>query len=165
MPRRPAWITVCGPADATAAEVAEAHEAGTAIAQAGAILVCGGLGGVMAAACRGAADAGGLTVGLLPGDDRDAANPWVRVAVPTGLGEARNALIVRAADAVVAIGGGWGTLSEIALAMRRGTPVIGVATWELSREGRTETTITRMDSAADAVRTALVVAEKSHSDG
>ena len=83
------------------------------------MLVCGGLGGVMEAACRGARSRGGMTVGLLPGTDRDDANGWVVLALPTGLGEARNALVVRAADAVVAIGGGWGTLSEIALALRR----------------------------------------------
>src|SRR5688500_6409933 len=85
----------------------------------------------MEAACRGARSRGRLTVGLLPGLDRDAANGWVLAALPTGLGEARNALIVRAADAVVTIGGGWGTLSEIALARRRDVPVVGIETWEL----------------------------------
>ena len=82
----------------------------------------------MEAACRGARSRGGLTLGLLPGLDRDEANGWVVVAVPTGLGEARNALVVRAADAVVAVGGGWGTLSEIALALKAGVPVVGVGT-------------------------------------
>ena len=125
-----AWIAVVGPGAADAEELALAEEAGAAIAEAGAGLVCGGLGGVMEAACRGARSRGGLTVGLLPGVDRDAANGWVVVAVPTGLGEARNALVVRAADAVVAIGGGWGTLSEIALALKTGVPVVGVGTWE-----------------------------------
>jgi uncharacterized protein (TIGR00725 family) len=100
-------------------------------------VVCGGLGGVMAAACRGAKSAGGLTVGILPGEDRAAANPWVDVAIPTGLGEARNALVVRAADVVVAVGGEYGTLSEIALALRAGKPVVGVATWALIRPGGT----------------------------
>jgi uncharacterized protein (TIGR00725 family) len=85
----------------------------------------------MEAACRGAAGAGGIAMGLLPGVDRDDAKPHVSVAVPTGLGEGRNALIVRAADAVVAIGGGYGTLSEIALALRAGKPVIGIDTWEI----------------------------------
>ena len=107
------------------AELALAEEVGAAVAEAGAGLVCGGLGGVMEAACRGARSRGGLTVGLLPGIDRDAANGWVVVALPTGLGEARNALVVRAADAVVAVGGGWGTLSEIALALKAGVPVVG----------------------------------------
>ena len=85
----------------------------------------------MAAACRGAAGAGGTTVGLLPGKDRDDANPHVSVALPTGLGQARNAVVVRAADTVVAIGGGYGTLSEIALALRCGKPVIGLGTWDV----------------------------------
>ena len=85
----------------------------------------------MEAACRGAKQAGGLTVGILPGSDRSDANPYVDVALPTGLGEARNALVVRAADAVIAIGGGYGTLSEIALALKAGKPVIGLDTWEI----------------------------------
>jgi uncharacterized protein (TIGR00725 family) len=93
--------------------------------------VCGGLGGVMEAACRGAKDAGGTTVGILPGTDRAAANPFVDVAVATGLGEARNALVVRAADAVIAIGGGYGTLSEIALALKAGKRVVGLETWDV----------------------------------
>jgi uncharacterized protein (TIGR00725 family) len=130
MPRPRAWIAIAGAGDAAPWELAAAEEAGAAVAEAGCGLVCGGLGGVMEAACRGARSRGGMTVGLLPGVDRDAANGWVVVALPTGLGEARNALVVRAADAVVAIGGGWGTLSEIALALKAGIPVVGVGTWE-----------------------------------
>src|SRR5919197_1368992 len=130
MPPLRVWIAVVGPGSASEGQLAVAEEVGAAIAEAGAGLVCGGLGGVMEAACRGARSRGGLTLGLLPGTDREAANGWVVVAVPTGLGEARNALVVRAADAVVAIGGGWGTLSEIALAMKAGVPVVGVGTWE-----------------------------------
>ena len=126
------WIAVCGAGeDAGDAELGAAEEAGAAIAEAGAVLVCGGLGGVMEAACRGAKDAGGTTVGILPGTDRAAANPFVDVAVATGLGEARNALVVRAADAVVAIGGGYGTLSEIALALKAGKRVVGLETWDV----------------------------------
>ena len=124
-----------GPAEASAEQLAAAAVVGRSVAEAGAILVCGGLGGVMEAACRGAAEAGGMTVGLLPGADRRAANRWVRVAIPTGMGELRNGLVVRAADAVVAVGGSWGTLSEIALAVRTGKPVVGVRTWQLGREG------------------------------
>jgi uncharacterized protein (TIGR00725 family) len=101
------------------------------VAEAGAIVVTGGLGGAMEAACRGAADAGGLTLGLLPGVDRADANPWVQVAVPTGLGELRNGVVVRTADVVVAIRGGWGTLSEVALARKLGRPVVGLGAWEL----------------------------------
>ena len=124
-----------GSGEAVPDELAVAEEAGAAVAEAGCGLVCGGLGGVMEAACRGARSRGGLTVGLLPGLDREAANGWVVVAVPTGLGEARNALVVRAADAVVAIGGGWGTLSEIALALKAGVPVVGIGTWEPVLDG------------------------------
>lgn len=91
----------------------------------------GGLGGAMAEACRGAASAGGVTVGLLPGLDRRDANEWVSVALPTGLGELRNGLVVRAADAVVAVGGGYGTLSEIALALKAGKRVVGIRSWEI----------------------------------
>jgi len=125
------YVAVVGPAEATDAELAMAETVGRGLAEQGAALVCGGRGGVMAAACRGAAQAGGLTIGILPGSDRAEANQWVSVAIPTGLGELRNGLIVRAADAVIAIGGAYGTLSEIALALRGGVPVIGVGTWEI----------------------------------
>ena len=104
---------------------------GRELAARGAVLVCGGLGGVMEAACRGAKDAGGRTVGILPGTDRAAANPFVDTAIPTGLGEARNALVVRAADGLIAVGGGYGTLSEIALALKAGKPVVGLDSWEI----------------------------------
>ena len=99
---------------------------GRLVAEQGAVLLCGGLGGVMEAAARGAKEAGGLTVGILPGADATEANPYVEVPLATGMGEMRNALIVRAAQAVIAIGGGWGTLSEIALAQRIQTPVVGL---------------------------------------
>jgi uncharacterized protein (TIGR00725 family) len=132
-----------------------AERVGAAIARAGAVLVCGGLGGVMAAACRGAVESGGVTIGLLPGDDRSAANQWVTIPIATGLGEARNTLVVRAADALVAIGGEYGTLSEIAFALKIGRPVVGVATWILHRpDGEGDTGIVRSD-ADDAVRVAL----------
>jgi hypothetical protein len=85
----------------------------------------------MEAACRGAKEAGGLTVGILPGSDRSEANPYVDVVLPTGLGEARNALVVGAADVVIAVGGGYGTLSEVALALKAGKRVIGLGTWEI----------------------------------
>jgi uncharacterized protein (TIGR00725 family) len=104
---------------------------GRLLAEHGAVLVCGGLGGTMEAACRGAKQAGGTTVGLLPGESRSDANRFVDVAIPTGLGEARNALVVRSADVVVAVGGGYGTLSEIALALKIGKRVVGLGTWEI----------------------------------
>jgi uncharacterized protein (TIGR00725 family) len=150
-----AWIAIAGAGDAAPWELAAAEEAGAAVAEAGCGLVCGGLGGVMEAACRGARSRGGLTVGLLPGTDRDAANGWVVAALPTGLGEARNALVVRAADAVVAIGGGWGTLSEIALALKAGIPVVGVGTWEPVRGGTPVGGVVEADDPRAAVAEAL----------
>jgi uncharacterized protein (TIGR00725 family) len=152
-----AWIAVVGPGAASGVELAAAEEAGAAVAEAGCGLVCGGLGGVMEAACRGARSQGGLTLGLLPGLDREAANGWVVVAVPTGLGEARNALVVRAADAVVAVGGGWGTLSEIALAMKTGVPVVGVDTWEPAIGGAVAEGVVRAPGPREAVAEAVAL--------
>jgi len=150
------WIAVVGPGgDASPAELDAAEEAGAAVAEAGAVLVCGGLGGVMAAACRGSRARGGMTVALLPGEHRADANEWVVLALPTGLGEVRNALIVRAADAMVAIGGGWGTLSEIALALRARLPVVGVGTWELARGGSPVHGAVAVSSGRTAVEEAL----------
>jgi uncharacterized protein (TIGR00725 family) len=125
------YIAVVGPGDASAQEQEDAEAIGRALAHAGAIVVTGGLGGVMAAASRGAAEAGGTTLGVLPGTDREAANDWVKIAIPTGLGEMRNGLVVRTADALVAVGGAYGTLSEIALALRTQVPVVGLKTWEI----------------------------------
>jgi uncharacterized protein (TIGR00725 family) len=114
----------------------KAEAAGASIARAGAVLVTGGLGGAMEAACRGAKGASGLTLGILPGTDRREGNPFVDIAVPTGMGEMRNALVVRAADGVLAFNGGFGTLSELALALKLGKPVISIGSWELSIGGR-----------------------------
>jgi uncharacterized protein (TIGR00725 family) len=150
-----AWIAVVGPGEADQQELALAETVGAEVAAAGAVLVCGGLGGVMEAACRGARSRGGTTVGLLPGSDRAAANGWVQIAIPTGLGEGRNALVVRSADALVAVGGGWGTLSEIALALKAGRSVIGIGSWELARDGQAVEGIVAMDDPADAVAAAL----------
>lgn len=129
------YVAVVGPTDAGESGLRDAHEVGRLVALAGAVVVTGGLGGVMAAASRGAVEAGGLTVGLLPGTDRHAGNPYLSVALPTGLGELRNGLIVRAADAVIAVGGSWGTLSEIALAVRTGVPVVILGGWAMPAEG------------------------------
>ena len=155
MARAALWIAVVGPGEATAEEAALAEEVGAAVADARAVLVCGGLGGVMEAACRGARSRGGLTVGLLPGGEREDANGWVQVALPTGLGEARNALVVRAADALVAIGGGWGTLSEIALALRAGLPVIGLRTWTPAKEHGEVPGVHAMQDPREAVEEAV----------
>jgi uncharacterized protein (TIGR00725 family) len=129
--RPPPYVAVVGPGDATAEQIASAEAIGRSLAEAGAVLVCGGGDGVMAAACRGACSAGGISVGILPGNDRLAANDWVGVALPTGLGELRNGLIVRASDAVIAVGGAYGTLSEVALALKTSVPVVGLFTWEI----------------------------------
>lgn len=147
MAHRP-YVAVIGPSDATSQETRDAEAIGRGLADGGAILVCGGLGGVMDAACHGASATAGATVGLLPGTDRDSANEWVQIALPTGLGELRNGLVIRAADAVIAVGGAYGTLSEIALALRAGVPVIGLNTWEI--EG-----IELVQSATEAVSRAL----------
>jgi uncharacterized protein (TIGR00725 family) len=141
-------VAVVGRGDAGADERELAEQVGRRLAEEGAVVVCGGLGGVMEAACKGAREAGGTTVGILPGLDRREANPHVEVAIPTGLGEARNALVVRAADALVAVGGGYGTLSEIALALKTGRAVIGLGTWDLPD-------VARASSAAEAVEGAL----------
>ena len=148
-----AYVAVVGPGDATPDVLAAAEAVGRALGQGGAVVVCGGLGGVMEAACRGAKDSGGTTVGILPGVDRAAANRWVDVAVPTGLGEARNALVVRAADAVVAVAGGYGTLSEIALALKAGTPVVGLGTWDVAG---VEPAASAAEAAGAALRHAVV---------
>jgi uncharacterized protein (TIGR00725 family) len=132
-----------------------ATEVGAGIAEAGATLVCGGLDGVMAAASEGARRAGGVVLGLLPGSDRDAGNPYLSIAIPTGLGEARNALIIRTADAVIAIGGGYGTLSEIGFALKTGRAVIGIDTWELRRDGGVDHGIVLAETAGSAVGLAL----------
>jgi hypothetical protein len=123
----PLRIAVCGGSTPEDAGDGAAQAVGRAIAAAGAVLVCGGRGGCMEAAARGAAEAGGLVIGVLPGADAAEANPYVTIPLATGMGEARNALVVRFAEAVIAIGGAWGTLSEIALARRLDVPVILLA--------------------------------------
>jgi uncharacterized protein (TIGR00725 family) len=154
------YVAVIGPslADETISEAA--FQVGAQLARAGAIVVCGGGGGAMEAVCRGARSAGGLTVGILPGRSRDEANPYVDLALPTGMGEARNALVVRAADVVISVGGGVGTLSEIGLALKMQRPVVGLATWEARLPGAsggpgTEAPILRAASPEEAVALAL----------
>lgn len=155
----PVYVAVIGGANAGDEDRSRAEAIGAALARAGATVVCGGLGGVMEAACRGAKTEGGLTVGILPGNDRAAANPWVDVAIPTGLGETRNALVVQAADVIVAVGGEYGTLSEIALALRAGKPVIGVATWTMiDPSGAVATEIVAAPDPGQAAELALALA-------
>ena len=124
-----AYLGISGPSSAQRADVEAAEAIARWAAAAGHVVVCGRLGGVMTAAARGATAAGGVSVGLLPGDTRDDAAPDLTVALPTGLGELRNGLLVRAVDALVCVGGSWGTLSELALAVRTGVPVVALRTW------------------------------------
>jgi uncharacterized protein (TIGR00725 family) len=145
-------IAVIGPGDTDdEGLLVAAEQIGEAVALAGHQLVTGGLGGVMAAASRGAKSAGGVVIGLLPGRDAEEANASVDVALPTGLGEGRNLLVARSASVVVAVGGSWGTLSEIALARRAGTPVVSVRGWRLPDAPDTGG-FTEVDSAEQAIR-------------
>ncbi len=124
-------VSVIGGHRAGPENLREAEALGRGLAERGFVLACGGLGGVMEAACRGAREAGGTTVGILPGTDAGEANRWVEIALPTGIGLARNAVVARAGEAVIAVDGSHGTLSEIALALNFGLPVIGIGTWEI----------------------------------
>jgi len=126
------YVAVIGGSEVEPEVAVEAERAGTLLAEAGAIVVTGGREGVAAAACRGAARAGGTTVGILPGRDRAEANPWVGIAIPTGLGETRNALVVMGADAVIAFPGAFGTLVELGFALHAAKRVIVVGEWDLA---------------------------------
>lgn len=125
------YVAVCGASQATPEQLGAAREVGRLLAQRGAVVINGGLGGVSGAASEGAALEGGTVVGILPEGDRAGANPHLTVAIPTGLGQVRNAVIVTAADSVIAIGAGWGTLSEIAFAKRLERPVFALDTWDV----------------------------------
>ncbi|MFW6102287.1 MAG: TIGR00725 family protein [Chloroflexota bacterium] len=153
-------IAVIGNSCCSPEEAKLAENVGELLAQRGATIVCGGLGGVMEAVCRGAKSKGGLTVGILPGQDSSMANPWVDIPVVTGIGEARNFAVVKSAQTVIAIGGGYGTLSEIAYARKSNIPVIGLNTWLLSRNGREDDSIIRVQSATEAVRKAISLAKR-----
>ena len=153
-------ISVIGASSCSLGEAELAQSVGELLAQRGAIVVCGGLGGVMEAVCRGAKSKGGLTIGILPGQDSSMANPWVDIPVVTGIGEARNVAVVKSAQAVIAIGGSYGTLSEIAYALKSGIPVIGLNTWSLSRNGREDDSIIKVQSATEAVDKAISLAKR-----
>jgi uncharacterized protein (TIGR00725 family) len=135
-----------------------AEEVGRELGRRGLTLVCGGLGGVMEAACQGAKEAGGQTIGILPGFSRWDANPYVDIPIVTGLGEARNVIVVRTAQAVIAVDGEYGTLSEIAYALKLGIPVVGLDTWQLSRGGREVRDIVVAHTPAEAVEKAIALA-------
>ena len=146
MPRR--YVAVCGASEASDAQLHAAHEVGRLLAEAGAVIINGGLGGVSGAASEGAASAGGTVIGLLPESHRAGANKHLTIALPTGMGQGRNVLIVTAAQSVIAIGGGWGTLSEIAIAKRLGRPVVTLDSWPI-------TGLEAVATPAEAVRRAL----------
>ena len=148
-------VAVIGGEKASAQFLQTAESVGRLVAQAGAILACGGLGGVMEAACRGAKSAGGLTIGILPGADAADANPYVDIAIPTAMSTARNVILVRTADAVIAIDGAYGTLSEMAHALDQGKRVVSLGAWDLARIGADTTRLVTAETAEDAVRLAL----------
>ncbi|MFC2005997.1 TIGR00725 family protein [Chloroflexota bacterium] len=150
-------IAVIGGSQPSPEEARLAEEVGRELARQGATLVCGGLGGIMETACRGASSEGGVTIGILPGDNSKAANPYVQIPVVTGMGYARNISVVKSAQAVIAIGGSYGTLSEIAHALQSEIPVIGLNTWSLSRNGRQDNSIILAQDAAGAVSKALTL--------
>ncbi|MQL51003.1 TIGR00725 family protein [Desulfofundulus thermobenzoicus] len=151
------YIGVIGGARCTSVEKKLAEEVGREIAGQKAVLICGGRGGVMEAAARGARRAGGLVIGILPGHDRREGNPYLSVSLATGLGDARNAIIACACDVLIAIGGGYGTLSEIGLALKMGKPVVGLHTWNLDRPGHGDD-IHRAAGAREAVMLAVKLA-------
>ena len=151
-------VAVIGGGQCNQEEAKLAEEVGRELARRGAILMCGGLGGVMEAACRGANSEGGMTIGILPGESRQAANPYVQIPIVTGMGYARNVAVVKSAHAVIAIAGSYGTLTEIGHALQSGIPVIGLNTWSLSRKGQPDNSIILAQSPAEAVDKALSLA-------
>ena len=154
-------IGVIGGADVSSEVREQAFEVGRRIAEAGATLVCGGLGGVMEAACRGARSAGGLTIGILPEGDTATANPYVSAPVATAMGIARNAIIVHTADVLIAVDGSYGTLSEIAMALNLGKTVVQLQSWRLQEAGEVDATLClAAESPADAVEKAVSVAKR-----
>jgi uncharacterized protein (TIGR00725 family) len=154
---RPWQVAVCGPATCSDELAADARRVGELLAARGAVVICGGGGGVMAAVAAGARAAGGAVVGVLPGDSAAGASPDLSATVVTGMGEARNAIIAASADAVIAVGGSWGTLSEVALAMRRGTvPVVSLHGWHVTdAAGAPVPGVTHVTTPDEAVTAAL----------
>ncbi len=158
------YISVIGgDKDASPAALKNAEEVGKLIAKAGAVLVCGGLKGVMEAVAKGAKSEGGLTIGILPGGKREEANPHIDIPIVTGLGYARNKLVVKTGHVVIAVDGKYGTLSEIAFALGYGIPVVGLNTWQLiNSEGKVDQGIICVRNPLEAVQTALELAKKTY---
>ena len=153
------FIAVIGGERPSSEEAKLAEEVGRELARRGAILVCGGLGGVMEAASKGAISEGGTTIGILPRDNRQQANPYIQIPIVTGMGYARNVIVVKSAQAVIAIDGSFGTLSEIGHALQYNIPVIGLNTWALSKNGQPDDSIIIAQDATDAVNKALSLAK------
>jgi uncharacterized protein (TIGR00725 family) len=151
VPGRPPQIAVCGESDPDTAFADDAYEVGRLLAERGARVLCGGTTGVMEAVARGARQGQGLTIGILAGEEAKDANPYVDIAIPTGIGFGRNAILARAADGVIAIGGGWGTLSEIALARRMGRPVVTLHSWRPDRPQMREAPLPTAATPGEAV--------------
>ena len=156
-------ISIVGEAGATPEIAALAEEVGAELGRRGITLVCGGGRGVMEAVCRGAKSEGGTTVGILPSSDPSAGNQWVDIRIPTGLGQGRNVIIARSGSAVIAIGGRYGTLSEIAHALKAGIPVVGLGTWTLSKGGIVDPSVIVAEDARDAVEKAVEAAGRPRS--
>lgn len=153
-------IAVIGSSSPPPKALSDAYEVGQQLAVRGAIVLCGGLGGIMESVSRGVHEAGGTTVGILPGDDPMQANPFVDIPIATGIGSARNAIITRAAQAVIAISGAFGTLSEIGHALADGTAVVGLNTWSFSTMGQEDNTMIQATTPTEAVEMALKAAQK-----
>ncbi len=149
------FISVIGASNCSAKESKLAEEVGRELARRGAIVICGGLNGVMEAVCRGAKSEGGLTIGILPGNNRRDANPYVDIPIITGIGYARNSIVAKSGQAVIAIGGKYGTLSEIAYALQDKIPVIGLGTWKLATSKSKDESIIIANNASDAVDKAI----------
>lgn len=152
-------IAVIGGGKCSAQEAVLAEAVGRELSKREAVLVCGGLGGVMEAACRGAAIESGLTIGILPSDNPADCNPYVQIPIATGAGYARNVAVPNSAKAVIAIGGEYGTLTEIGFALQSGIPVVGLNTWSLLRNGEQEKSIIKAEDAVDAVEKAITLAK------
>jgi len=153
-------IAVVGGNEASPENLRLAEEVGRELGRRGVVVVCGGFGGIMEAACRGAKETGGITVGILPGSDPSAANPYVDIPICTGMGYARNVVVVKSAESVIAVDGAYGTLSEIAHALGEDVPVIGLNTWSLAIDGQQDQSIIRAETAVDAVEKALEAAQR-----
>jgi uncharacterized protein (TIGR00725 family) len=151
------YIGVIGEGTCSEETARVAYEVGRKIAEKGAVLFCGGRGGVMEAAAKGAKSAGGLTVGILPGTSRNEANPYIDIAIVTGMGEARNVVLVRSCQVLIAVEGMYGTLSEIAFACKFGIPVIGLNTWQIDRRGLIQSPVILSKTPEEAVEMALKI--------